>query len=603
VKKVNFSNISIKNFLSIGKEEVLLDFKKGTCLITGENKDNGGRNGVGKSSLIESIYWTLFGSTIRDIKKDRIVHNQSKGGTSVILNFSIEDGKESNRYKITRSLEPSKLLLEKYGDVSLEDISLSTMPKTDEYIKQLIGANEEVFQNAVIMTANNTMPFMAQKKIDKRKFVEGILNLGIFGEMLLKTRADYNEKKKENEFLAKDFTSEQRILEFLKNSKDGFDENKTERIESIKNKINTTNKDLVVLKDKNIPEITDIKEKIKKNEEKIEKFQELLKETNKEIVEFGQNKSDASVNINQARKEKQKILDKGGTCPTCNREYCVEDLEYVKSEIEKLNEIITINQPIYDENHRLVNEKTEFGSKITKNIDILKREIKDYNEEISNSALHEQKIRSLNEKIGEYLENIEEIKKEEFKDDKKIEDAQKKIESLEKNISDLQKQLLVLETAKFVVSEEGVKTFIVKKMLSILNRQLNFYLKTLDAPCTCDFNEMFEETIYNTQGKECSYFNFSGGERKRIDIAILFMFQDILRMQTGVAFNLSMYDELFDSALDEKGVNKILELLKERTDKYDEAIYIISHNKAAVNANFDNMIKLQKMNGKTSIVA
>ena len=258
VKKVNFSNISIKNFLSIGKEEVFLDFRKGTCLITGENKDNGGRNGVGKSSLIESIYWTLFGSTIRDIKKDRIVHNQSKGGTSVILNFNIEDGKESTHYKITRSLEPSKLLLEKYGEISLEDISLSTMPKTDEYIKQLVGANEEVFQNAVIMTANNTMPFMAQKKIDKRKFVEGILNLGIFGEMLLKTRADYNEKKKENEFLAKDFSSEQRILEFLKNSKDGFDENKTERIESIKNKINTTNKDLVVLKDKNIPDFTAI---------------------------------------------------------------------------------------------------------------------------------------------------------------------------------------------------------------------------------------------------------------------------------------------------------------------------------------------------------
>lgn len=603
MKKVKFNKILIKNFLSIGKEEVVLDFNKGISLITGENKDNGGRNGVGKSSLIESIYWALFGSTIRDIKKDKIVHNQNKGGTEVILDFTIEDGKHSTPYRITRSLEPSKLTLEMFSALHEDDISLSTMPKTDEYIKQLIGANEEVFQNAVIMTANNTMPFMAQKKIDKRKFVEGILNLGIFGEMLLKTRADYNEKKKENEFLAKDFTSEQRILDFLKNSKDGFDENKTERIENIKNKINATNNDLAVLKNKNIPETSNLKEKIRKNEEKIEKLQELLKETNKEIVELGQKKSDAYVNINQAKKEKQKILDKGNVCPTCNRQYCEEDLQFIENEIKKLDEIIAINQPIYDENTKLGNEKTEFGSKITNNIELLKEEIKDYKEEISNSALHEQKIKSLNEKIEEYLESIEEIKKEEFKDDKKIEDAQKKIETLEESISDLQKQLLVLETAKFVVSEEGVKTFIVKKMLSVLNAQLNFYLKTLDAPCTCEFNEMFEETIYNTQGKECSYFNFSGGERKRIDTAILFMFQDILRMQTGVAFNLSMYDELFDSALDEKGVSKILEILREKTEKYDEAIYIISHNKAAVNANFDNIIKLQKINGKTSIIS
>jgi DNA repair exonuclease SbcCD ATPase subunit len=601
VKKIKFNSISIKNFLSIGKEEVSLDFKKGISLITGENKDNGGRNGVGKSSLIESIYWALFGSTIRDIKKDKIVHNQSKGGSVVVLEFAIEDGKVSTSYKLTRSLEPSKLLLEKYGDLSLEDISLSTMPKTDEYIKQLIGANEEVFQNAVIMTANNTMPFMAQKKIDKRKFVEGILNLGIFGEMLLKTRADYNEKKKENEFLSKDFSSEQRILEFLENSKEGFDENKSERIESINKKIDVTKNDLASLRKKDIPEISSLKEKIKNNEDKIEKLRELLIETNREIVEIGENKSEAYNTINQAKKEKQKILDKGNVCPTCNRQYCEDDLQYIESEIKKLDELISINQPIYDENKKIGSEKTAFGSKITNNIETLKDEIKDYKDEISNSALHEQKIKSLEEKIEEYQENIEEIEKEEFKDDKKIEDAQKKIENLEKNISDLQKHLLVLETAKFVVSEEGVKTFIVKKMLSVLNAQLNFYLKTLDAPCTCEFNEMFEETIYNTQGKECSYFNFSGGERKRIDIAILFMFQDILRMQTGVAFNLSMYDELFDSALDEKGVNKILEILRERTDKYDEAVYIISHNKAAVNSNFDAIIKLEKKDGKTSI--
>jgi ABC-type Mn2+/Zn2+ transport system ATPase subunit len=114
---------------------------------------------------------------------------------------------------------------------------------------------------------------------------------------------------------------------------------------------------------------------------------------------------------------------------------------------------------------------------------------------------------------------------------------------------------------------------------------------------------MFEETIYNKQGKECSYFNFSGGERRRIDIAILFMFQDMLRMQTGIAFNLNVFDELLDSALDEKGIHKILELLRERTQKYNEAIYIVSHNKSAANSGFDNTLLLEKKDGVTSIVS
>lgn len=597
MKRINFKKLIVKNFLSIGEEELCLDFTSGISLITGENKDNGGRNGVGKSSLIESIYWCLFGNTIRDIKKDKVIHNHAKRTCSVTLFFDVSKGKNKESYKLIRTLEPSKVSLFKDD----EDITLSTMPKTDELIKQIIGANEEVFQNAVIMTANNTMPFMAQKKIDKRKFVEGILNLGIFGEMLLKVRSDLNTAKKENELLAKDFSNENRVLTFLKDSKENFDDNKKERIENIKIKIKTTQNDLKTLENKNIPDVLSLKEKISKNEKKIEKLRETLADINKEIVEISNKKCDANDAIREAKREKQKILDKGNTCPTCNRQYCEEDLEHINTEIKKLDDIINKYQPIYDENNKLSEEKSKFGQKITSSIEDIKSENDDYKEEISNSSLHQQKINTLLEKIKEYEENIEEIEKETFKDDSKIENSKKSLENITKDLESLQEKIFVYDTSKFVVSEEGVKTFIVKKMLSVLNSQLNFYLKTLEAPCTCKFDETFEETIYNKDGKECSYFNFSGGERRRIDIAILFMFQDMLRMQTGVSFNLNMYDELLDSAVDEKGIGKILEILKERVEKYDEAVYIVSHNKAATNFTFNNVILLQKVDGKTSI--
>lgn len=603
MRKINFNSILIKNFLSIGEEQLSLNFVSGVNLITGENTDNQSRNGVGKSSLIESIYWCLFGNTIRDIKKDKIIHNQSKKTCEVKLYFDINSGTNKSSYIITRTLEPSSLKLETSSDTKLEDISLSTIPKTEEYIKSLIGANEEVFQNAVVMTANNTMPFMAQKKIDKRKFVEGILNLSIFGEMLLKVRSDLNSAKKDNELLAKDFSNENRVLTFLTESKENFDDNKKERIENIEKKIKSTQIDLDLLKNKNIPDVSSLKSLIKDNEKNIFKLREDLSDINREIVELGNKKSDAYDVIRQAKKDKQKILDKGNTCPTCNREYCEEDLDHINNEIKKLDDIINKFQPIYDINNKKSEEKTKFGQKITSAIEKVKEENENYKEEISSASLHEQKIKSLQEKINEYTENIEETEKETFKDDLKIENAKKAIEKVTKDLEELQEKIFIYDTSKFVVSEEGVKTFIVKKMLSVLNSQLNFYLKALDAPCTCKFDETFEETIYNNQGKECSYFNFSGGERRRIDIAVLFMFQDMLRLQTGVSFNLSMYDELLDSAVDEKGINKILEILKERTEKYKEAIYIVSHNKTATNFLFNNTIVLQKTNGKTTIVS
>jgi DNA repair exonuclease SbcCD ATPase subunit len=599
VSSIIFNKIEIKNFLSIGKESVKLNFNSGINLITGENLDNGGRNGVGKSSLIESIYWCLFGSTIRDIKKDNIIHNQTKKDCKVTLDFSVQSNSVIKNYLITRSIEPTKISIICDGN----DITHSTMPENDAFIKELIGANEEVFQNAVIMTANNTVPFMAQKKIDKRKFVEGILNLSIFGEMLLKIRSDYNDKKKENDLVGKDFINEQRILEILKNNKEHFDENKQGRIDSIESKILISENDLKQLKEKDIKNVSDLKDQIKTYEDKIEKLRELLKNSNKDSVLIGEKRSEVYSSIEQAKKEKKKILDKGNTCPTCNREYCEDDLAHIEAELKKLDDIININTPIYEACKKKANEISDLASKINEKIDNNRSEIKKINESISESSLHEQKIKILLEKINEYKENIKEIKNETFKDDLKIENSEKNIKKLETDIEELQKNLLIIENAKFVVSEDGVKTFIVKKMLSVLNSQLNYYLKRLDAPCTCEFNETFEETIYNNQGKECSYFNFSGGERKRIDIAILFMFQDILRLQTGVSFNLSMYDELLDSAVDENGITKIMEILREKSEKYKESIYIVSHNKAAIKETFDNVILLKKIDGNTSIAS
>jgi ABC-type Mn2+/Zn2+ transport system ATPase subunit len=123
----------------------------------------------------------------------------------------------------------------------------------------------------------------------------------------------------------------------------------------------------------------------------------------------------------------------------------------------------------------------------------------------------------------------------------------------------------------------------------------------MDAPCTCEFDEMFEEKIINTSGIECSYFNFSGGERKRIDVSVLFAFQDLLRLYSGTSFSLSIYDELFDSAVDEAGIDKIMEILKKRVIDYNECIYIVSHNKSSIKNNFDNILELEKSDGKTSL--
>lgn len=49
MKRINFTKLTIKNFLSVGNEPVKIKFKEGMNIITGVNKDEEDiKNGAGK---------------------------------------------------------------------------------------------------------------------------------------------------------------------------------------------------------------------------------------------------------------------------------------------------------------------------------------------------------------------------------------------------------------------------------------------------------------------------------------------------------------------------------------------------------------------------
>ena len=112
MKYVTFQRLSIKNFLSVGDEPVEINFNTGLNIITGVNKDKSDRrNGVGKSTIADAIYFAIFGSTIRDIKKENICNNITNGQTEVSIEFVVKHDGSSTNYKVVRLLTPSKCCL------------------------------------------------------------------------------------------------------------------------------------------------------------------------------------------------------------------------------------------------------------------------------------------------------------------------------------------------------------------------------------------------------------------------------------------------------------------------------------------------------------
>lgn len=595
MKHINFQKIYIQNFLSVGNPGITLLFQEGINLITGLNLDKDSRNGVGKSTLIESLYWCLFGETIRDLKKEQIINNINKKNCLVSLEFNIVSAESNNSYSIVREAKPSKISITENG----VDITKSTIAKADNYIEHLISSTRDVFQNAVIMTANNTIPFMAQKKGEKRKFIEDMLRLGVFGEMSLQARSDQADTKRMYEIVFDKNQTHLNNINIYQEQHNKQQVDKQERIIKLQQRLELNKQELESLS----TSIKNIDEKIFNNikDENIS-LPLKIKSLKDELKIFTKTEHELEFNIKQLDIDIDKLQNTGNTCPACNRQYDADHIHTIEEDIKKINEekkifkrkLNKLKDIVGNTNKEIFNQE----QKLTSNKDTIHKITLDQSE---NKNI-ESKINQLHIWNKQLTTDISCIGKEDNNFFELLQKTQEEQKITEQEVDINNHKLKIIDTARFVISEEGVKSFIVKKMLQLLNSKLNFYLQKLEAPCRCYFNEFFEEIIVNERGEECSYFNFSGGESKRIDLAVLFMFQDIRRLQSDVKINISMYDELFDSALDERGAESVLNLLKERVQSNKEAIYIISHNKDAVRSGINNIIQLQKQNGITTIV-
>ena len=593
MKQVFFEEVSIQNFLSVGNDQVKVNFNKGFNIITGANKDKEDRrNGVGKSTIADAITFAIFGSTLRELKKELIPNNLNNDTCSVNLTFTVTTPSKTNRYTINRTLSPSKCYIYK----NEQDVTRDSITNTNDYIKEIVNCTEDVFQNCVIMTVNNTIPFMAKKKVEKRKFIEGIFNLEIFSDMISMLRSDYNETKKDFDITSTSYDENKNTLDSLNIQKKQVITERKSKLEKYKGRQENNQRELLSIRSQ-LTEIED--DAIEQNEQLIEKVEQKIRELDSQRAE----KQTQIGKIAGLQSQVEDTISKIGTdeeiCPTCLRKIEEHDTNHINDEKKLLESKITDYDNQIEALKQSVTKIKDVESKLFTGIQKTRVKIKKITQDINDQKLLKQRAKQLLEWQNELKQDIKELKTKDTSFDSMITDYTGKVDEIKSKLDKVKNKLNMLDVVKYVVSEEGVKSYIVKKILQVFNQKLAYYLKKMDSNCVCIFNEYFEEQIINEKGKICSYFNFSGAERKNIDLACLFAFMDIRRLQGDVAFNFSMYDELFDSSLDEKGVDLVTNILRERVDKYNECVYVISHRKESVKAATGEVIFLEKNNGIT----
>jgi DNA repair exonuclease SbcCD ATPase subunit len=173
---INLINVTMKNFLSIGNNTQAVKLNgTGLTLVIGNNIDmNNGKNGVGKSSLIQAISYGLYGKPLTKIKLPNLVNNINKKGMVVTIEFE----RNGKTYRVERGQKPAFMRLfannDEIGD-SVNDAQ-GENKHTQDTISNLIGMSHSLFKHIVAMNTF-TEPFLKMSVGDQRIVIEELLGV------------------------------------------------------------------------------------------------------------------------------------------------------------------------------------------------------------------------------------------------------------------------------------------------------------------------------------------------------------------------------------------------------------------------------------------
>ena len=596
MKKIDFKKIYIQNFLSIGNEPLEVEFQNGVNVINGINRDEEDiGNAVGKSSIIDAFYYVLFGTTLRELSKTSFIVNRKNGKNCIVrLEFDIADSTGNRHtYLLERKIAPQSLKIWKDNN----EITKSTTAETNKFVEELLSADKDIFQNCIVMRANNNVPFMAKKKTEKKNFIEAIFNLNIFSLMTKYLKDDIKDVKGR-------YSLETNSLNLHQNNLIGYNKQLDDLVELQKDLNENLQRDIDELNNKIAIEESN-KQKVQtvliSEREKLpssgDEIRNQLKSCNEMLSKLNQMRNKISVDAGILRKDLERLNSSSGICPTCGQEYPENykcEVHNKKNEIsEKLKtyssqlELISEKYDETDKEKEILNEQLSSISKVALSIQMLENKIKECERFI---LLYKEQIIQKQQKPE--VSGIDNFKK-------LIEETQIKLEKVQSEVSFLEKELGKMNICEHILGEYGVRAYVVNQLLDLFNSRIQHYLQSIKSTFYFRFNEYFEEEIKDSNGIICQYANCSGAEMKKIDLAISFAINDMLNLQKQISYNVIFFDEILDSSVDDKSLNIILNFISEYTQKENKSVYIISHKSGAQIPFINEVITLEKVNGFT----
>lgn len=528
---IKIKHIKATNFYSFETLEYKIKSNK-LDLIIGNNScliDKSTSSGSGKSSLIDAIYFSIEGKSIRGVTNGKIIR---RGCDSSTIEMSYYDS-DNQEHAVRRVLKKST------QEVFLDGIKTPSNDYANDIIKSHIGLNfPDAIKMFFVVSKSSYKSFFLMPESEKEKYIfESNQNFPLFAEYesICKTNIS-------NLTVATDMT--QKSILSIKN-----------KILAEKAKIvNDVFEDLDSLKEKrskSLEEIANLRSKFEASFSDMKKLLKLSNEGSGVMQEIANTLSRLNNSLNGKVE-----------CPECKHIFIKNSdkkIEDVEKEIKEANERgLRVKAKVADIDSQCKSKKQEQ--------DEIDREIKRLNGEIAklNLTLEKEKKKSENEKVEAAIKSLEEFCLENEK-------------SLEVINGDLSDYLLLKEAIK--ACKIKIKKIEAEELTEIVNSKVEKIMGiTIKINVSKDGKDGEKSDtsvkIFKDFG-EFDYKELSNGERMRLDIAFMMAKREQF-VNRGSGIDLFILDEIIESG-DQQNIKNIFDLIREE----EITSIVITHGKSS----------------------
>ena len=543
-------SIKITNFKSIyGTQE--FDFTELDGLVK-----LSGIIGSGKTTLCEALLYGLFGNVAGHKIPNLVSWNEKC--CEIEMNLI-------SRNKDIHIIRNSSMPLQ----VSVNDKLIAASSKRDTQAileEELYDIPKLAIEKMCIISFSAFNSLASMNPAQTKQFLDEVFGFGTFTQYNNVVVDERKLQVNENTKLNAVYSDTQDQIEYLTNKK-------LKQQEELKNTI-----DIVGCNELRA-------QLVEKGKAKKEEFKRIKAECEQKVLEVVSEKQkwyDKKLECATLGKQEKDWYNtfKDGVCPTCGNEIgkdVIEEhknkmLDYAKKYKEYQNKENEIQLKI---------EKMNSEAKIKQ--DELKQDMEDLKKQISNI---DAQIQTYNNSLALLNENYDDL----------ISEYNNKLDKLKKDIEVSDKEICEWND----MNELFTKTFrynLLETLIPHINKSIAYFINKLDQNYSITYDQEFKPHIkIDTFDREISYKDLSTGQRKSLDLAIVFgILQNII---ANVNFNLFCLDELF-SNMDADSRNTMLALLNDSMAK-DRTIFVINH--AEMNDDyFSHKIKVRLENKKITV--